>query len=167
LRAWSVWLATIVLLLALPSPGLCEQAKPAKVLVAGLPSEMTLAAAWLEIDPLTDPQVIPARGQDSGFTLDQLRKFVRLYFPRTYDRLLEYEYMVLAQVEIWVFTDEQQKMLYDSIYQGGLGGMQTRSVMSMHTGISVPWSQSILSDAFPNDADEVVGLRSYTPIRTQ
>jgi len=145
------------------SPGFGEQARPAKVLVAGLPSEMGLAAAWLEIDPLTDPQVIPARSQDSPFTEDQLRKFVRLYFPRTYDKLLEYEYMVLAQVEIWIFTNEQQKMLYDSIYQGGLGGMQTRSVMSMHLGISGPWAISILSDAFPNDADAVVALPSYTP----
>jgi len=145
------------------SPGRGEHARPAKVLVAGLPSEMTLAAAWLEIDPLTDPQVIPARSQDSPFTQEELRKFVRLYFPRTYDKLLEYEYMVLAQVEIWIFTDEQQWMLYDSIYKGGLGGMQTRSVMSMHSGISVPWAQSILSDAFPNDADAVVNLPSYTP----
>jgi hypothetical protein len=71
--------------------------------------------------------------------------------------------MVLAQIEVWIFTDEQQYMLYDSIYQGGLGGMQTRSVMSMHDGISRPWALSILSDAFPNDADAVVNLPSYTP----
>ncbi len=163
MRRWSLQLLTAVSLFAALSTALGEHAKPAKVLVAGLPSEMALAAAWLEIDPLTDPQVIPARSQDSPFTTEQLRKFVRLYFPRTYAKLLEYEYMILAQVEIWIFTNEQQYMLYDSIYKGGLGGMQTRSVMSMHIGISKPWAESILSDAFPNDADAVVGLPSYTP----
>jgi hypothetical protein len=133
-----------------------QGAQPAKVLVAGLQGPIGVASAWLEVDPLTDPRVIPARSQDSDFTTDELRRFVRLYFPRTYDLLLDFEYMILAQIEVWIFSTEQQSLLHRSIQEGGLGGMQTRSVMSMHTGISVPWSQSILSDAFPNDADAVV-----------
>ena len=133
------------------------QTNQAKVLVAGLTGEIKLASAWLEIDPLTDPRTIPARAQDSEFTMDQLHRFIRVYFPRTYEDLLTYEYMILAQIEVWLFTNEQQKMLHDAVIDG-LGGMQTRSVMSMHTGISIPWANSILSDAFPNDADAVVAI---------
>ncbi len=137
--------------------------QPAKVLVAGLEGELRLAAAWLEIDPLTNPSVVPARAQDSSWSVPEIRRFVRLYFPRNYERLLEFEYMILAQIDLGIpcFSVAQQQMLYDSIYVGGLGGMNTRSVMSMHIYISTPWAQSVLSDAFPNDADAVVST-DYT-----
>jgi hypothetical protein len=145
----------IVLLISAPSSIALEN--QVKVMVAGLTGEIKFASAWLEIDPLTDPRVIPARAQDSEFTVEELHRFIRIYFPRTYDDLLTYEYMVLAQIEVWLFTNRQQKMLHDAVLEG-LGGMNTRSVMSMHTGISIPWADSVLSDAFPNDADAVVAI---------
>jgi hypothetical protein len=147
-------------------PGLCrvgrgsQDARPVRVLVAGHRGPIDLASSWLRVDPLTDARVIPARVSDAVWDRDDLRKFVRLYFPRNYERLLEFEYMVLCQIEVWTFSDKQQKMLHDAVIDG-LGGMQTRSVMSMHTSISVPWADSILSDAFPNDADTVV-MTDYT-----
>jgi len=147
----------IIFVLIFPATG-GQGAKPAKVLIAGLQTPIALASAWLEVDPLTDPRVIPARSQDTEFSTEDLRRFVRLYFPRTYELLLEYEYMILAQIEVWIFSTEQQSLLHRSIQEGGLGGMQTRSVMSMHTGISIPWADSILSEAFPNDADAVVAI---------
>jgi hypothetical protein len=150
----------LILLMTIPAID-AQDAQPAKVLVAGLQGPIALASAWLQVDPLTDPRVIPARAQDTEFVLADLRRFVRLYFPRTYEDLLEYEYMILAQVEIWVFSDQQQVMLHRSIQEGGLGGMQTRSVMSMHNQISDFWAASILSDAYPNDADAVVSI-DYT-----
>jgi hypothetical protein len=150
----------IIFSLIIP-PTIGQGAQPAKVLVAGLQGPIGLASAWLEVDPLTDPRVVPARAQDSDFSNEELRRFVRLYFPRTYELLLDFEYMILAQIEVWIFSTEQQVMLHKSIQEGGLGGMQTRSVMSMHTGISVPWANSILSDAYPNDADSVVAI-DYT-----
>ncbi len=129
-----------------------------KVMIAGLSGEIRYASSWLETDPLTDPMVIPARAQDSEFTQEQLHRFIRIYFPRTYEELKTYEYMILAQIEIWLFTNKQQLMLHDAIRNDGLGGMQTRSVMSMHSYISIPWAESKLSEAFPNDADAVVSI---------
>lgn len=40
-----------------------------------------------------------------------------------------------------------------------LGGLQDRSAMIMHLSCSGPWVQSVLSDAFLNNADEVVGVK--------
>ncbi len=154
-------LLLIIIAAILLEPVSAEHAKPAKVLIAGLQGPIALASAWLQTDPLTDPIVIPARAQDSQWSTRELRKFVRIYFPRSYEDLLTYDYMILAQIEVWIFSNKQQRMLYDAIYHGGLGGMQTRSVMSMHLGISKPWADSILSDAFPNDADAVVSM-DYT-----
>ena len=39
--------------------------------------------------------------------------------------------------------------------------MNTRSVMSMADSIAHPWADSILSDAFPNDADAVVAQKNW------
>jgi len=129
-----------------------------KVLVAGIEGHLSFASAWLESDPLTVPHLVPARAQDSSWSGEEVRRFVRIYFPRTYAKLLEFDYMILACVEVWVFSDRQQRMLYDSIVRDGVGGMQERSVMSMHDYIAKPWADSILSDAFPNDADAVVSI---------
>jgi hypothetical protein len=138
-----------------------EDGEQAKVLIAGITGHIDIVSAWLEVDPLTDPRVIPARSQDSPWSGDQIRKFIRIYFPRNYEELIEFEYMVLASIETWVFTNRQLQMLHDSIYEDGLGGVQERSVMSMHDGISLPWAHSVLSDAYPNDADAVVST-DYT-----
>ena len=151
----------ILILLSLP-PSLVwgEEAKPAKVIVAGHVGSVPIVSAWLMADPLTDPTVIPARAH-AGWTYEELYRMVRLYFPRSYEKLLEYEYMMLLNMEIIVLRPEQQKMLYDAIYQDGLGGMQTRSVMSVSADLSTAWAQSVLSDAFPNDADVVISV-DYT-----
>jgi len=132
-----------------------DHPKPAKVIVAGHVGSVPIVSAWLVADPLTDPTVIPARAH-AGWTYEELYRYVRLYFPRSYAKLLEYEYMMLLNMEIIVLTPEQQKMLHDSIYLDGLGGMQTRSVMSVSLALSTAWAESILSEAFPNDADAVV-----------
>jgi len=151
----------ILLGLLAPGPARAQDGKTAKVLITGVPGNIDLVHAWLEVDPLTDPRLIPSRSQDSPWTEGEILRFVRLYFPRSYKQLLEFEYIIMESVEAWVFTAQQQQMLYDSIYHGGLGGMQSRSVMSMHNYISVPWADSIVSDAFPNDADAVVRM-DYT-----
>ena len=150
----------IVLLIGslLLNPVYGQDVMPAKVIIAGIEGHLILASSWLKVDPLTDPHLIPARAQDSSWSGGEVQRFVRIYFPRTYERLIEFEYMILASIEVWVFSNKQQQMLHDSILNDGLGGMQERSVMSMHPYISMPWAESILSDAFPNDADAVVSV---------
>ena len=139
-----------------------EEVRPAKVLVLGNPGNFRLAAAWLEADPLTDPRMVPARTHLTDMDGAEIQRFIRQYFPRNYEKLLEFEYMMLIMVEVFHLTHNQQRMLYDAIYEAGLGGMQDRSVMSMAEYIAHPWADSILSDPFPNDADRVVsGKFSY------
>ena len=151
----------ILVLMVIPAEAQAQDVERVKVLVAGGEGHLVLATNWLQVDPLTDPCPVPARSQDSSWSGEEVSRFVRIYFPRTYDDLLEFEYMMLVSIEIWVFSSRQQRMLHDSILVDGIGGMQERSVMSMHPYISMPWAESILSDAFPNDADAVVSI-DYT-----
>ncbi len=154
-------LSSLIMVLLASIPVHSADTEPIKVLVAGTEGKLSRATAFLEIDPLTDPYAIPARAQDSSWSGADVRRFVRIYFPRTYEALLDFDYMMLLTIEVWVFSPKQQRMMHDSIKDHGLGGLNTRSVMSMHDYIGIPWADSILSDAFPNDADQVVSL-DYT-----
>lgn len=131
----------------------------AKVLIIGFPQHIQLVSIWFEADPMVDPRQVPARAHQTTLDESDIQRFIRIYFPRTYEDLLEYEYFMLLVLEIFQFTQEQQKMLHDAIALEGRGAIQDRSVMSTGEWISIPWAESMLSNAFPNDADRVVGQR--------
>jgi len=127
------------------------------VLVLGNPPNIRVVALWLDRDPMTDPTQVPCRTHLTNLQSADIQRFIRLYFPRNYEKLLEYDYLMLVMVEVYYLTLEQQYMIYNAMYKDGKGGFQDRSVMSMAESIAHPWARSIISDAFPNDADKVVG----------
>jgi hypothetical protein len=154
----------LAVLLLLPT-AMGEVARSGKVLVMGSPAKIDLAALWLEADPLTNPRMVPFSTHLTTLDGEKIKRFIRLYFPRNYESLLEYEYMILACIEISHFTDGQMQMLHDAVYEEGMGGLNTRSVTSMAAWLGHPWAISVVSDAFPNDADKVVGQGEYTYTR--
>ena len=149
---------TLALLAVLPASS-GEEIPPAKVLLLGSIGQIPLIGSWFEADPLTYPTYVPACTHLTNMDGEMIKRYIRLYFPRSYDRLLEYEYMVLPGVETSYFTQKQQNMIHDSILEEGLGAMQTRSVQSMASFLAHEWADSIISEAFPNDADAVVSQR--------
>jgi hypothetical protein len=151
------WIA-MVLLALLPSVAGQE---PAKILVMGNPGNIRVVANWLEGDPLADPRQVPARTHLTDLQGSDIQRFIRLYFPRNYEQMLEYEYIMLVMLEVFHLTDDQQSMIYNAMYKDGRGGFQDRSVMSMAEYIAHAWAQSFLSEAFPSDAQKVVSQKFY------
>jgi len=149
--------------LALPV-GAGERDDPLEVLCTGHASGMPLMGALLKREPMTDAVVIPTRigSANIDMTSDMVRRYMRLYFPRTYqDLTTKYEFMLLEQIDCFYFTPTQFEWMRRSIEEAGLGGLQDRSVMSMHLHLSSSWAQSVLSDAFPNDADAVISTNYH------
>jgi hypothetical protein len=138
----------------------CEEDGRVKVLVMGKPGVVDLSLTFFLPDPLTDPTPVILR-EVPNFDVADLMRSVRLYFPRSYEDLIEFGFITFWEVEVLYLSPQQTQMLYDAIYQEGLGAMQDRSVMSMAGGIAGPWADSIISEAFPNDADAVVLLGSW------
>ena len=136
-----------------------KEAERAKVLLLGSTSYLPVTGAWLEADPLTTPTYVPSSTHLTSLQGAQIQRYIRLYFPRNYDKLLEYEYIMVTGVEIDQYTQRQQWMIHDAVLEEGLGSMQTRSVQSMADFIAHPWAESVVSDVFPNDADRVVSDR--------
>jgi len=111
--------------------------------------------SWFTTEPSIDALVIPCRG-DVWAGGGDIRRYMRIYFPRGYEALLEYEFTILAQVDLSFFTDQQQRWMYHALGEGERGGVNTRSVMSALSAYNELWRDSILSDAFPNDVEAVL-----------
>ncbi len=147
----------LIMLLSLFSEAVSAQEKPRriKVLATGKSMQMPVIASWLIPEPSTDPLFVPTRVTGTE-TRDQIRRLMRIYFPRNYDDLLEYQFFFMAQVDMTFFSIEQQRWIYDALTDYQRGGVNTRSVMSTHNWFYEPWRDSILSDAFPNDVDAFI-----------
>ena len=147
----------IVGMLILPSGSVLAQEKSRiiKVIGTGKAEGMPILTAWFTSEPSTDPIIIPTRVWGAVSTSD-IRRFMRIYFPRTYEDLQTYEFFFLAQVDLHFFSGEQQRWIYNALSEGGRGGANTRSIISTHAEFHIPWRDSIISDAFPNDVAAVV-----------
>jgi hypothetical protein len=148
-------LAIGLLLLSAIGAGAQEKPRRIKVIGTGKAEGMPILTAWFSTEPSTDPIIIPTRVWGDT-THGDIKRFMRIYFPRTYDTLVEYEFFFLAQVDMVFFTLEHQRWMYDALTDHQKGGVNTRSIMSTHSYLHEPWRDSILSDAFPNDVVAVM-----------
>jgi hypothetical protein len=85
-----------------------------------------------------------------------IRRYMRIYFPRTDEEFSTYEFLFLAQVDMFFIDDRQAKLIYDGLAFNPMGAVNTRSTMSAVSSYYLPWRDSILPAAFPNDVDAVI-----------
>jgi hypothetical protein len=118
---------------------------------------------YFEREPLFDMTYIPASKwlgfNPSGFSTNQGRRYIRRYFPRSYQELTgSYEFLLLYGRELVfsLFTHEQLGWMKKAIEEDGMGGLQGLSVISQQRQYAEQWAGISLSDTFPNDADAVV-----------
>ncbi len=123
-----------------------------KIILTGRAYEGSLLKNWFANEPMMDPIAIPSRSVPGG--LEEGKRYIRLYFPRTYDRLAQYEFVIFEGTEMEYFTPTQQRWFHDAIKEHGMGGLNSRSVLS---AIYYPqWIASVTQLAFPNDVDAVI-----------
>jgi len=154
----------ISLLIPVSLPIGLPRSDPLEVLCTGHADAMPLMGSILKREPLTDAVIIPTRigSHTVGVTPSIVRRYMRLYFPRTYQDLIErYEFLLLEQIDSNYFTTQQFEWMREAVEDGGLGGLQDRSVMSMHNWLSDIWSRTPLARAFPNDAEKVVEVNYH------
>ena len=85
-----------------------------KVLAMGKASSTPILTAWLTAEPSTDPTIIATRafGEVTGAVI---MRYMRIYFPRTYDQLPAYEFIFLAQVDMSFISTQQARWIYDAL----------------------------------------------------
>jgi len=148
---YASWLAFLLI----SSSALGQDPGKIRVLGPAKGHEATVLISWFTAEPSIDAVVIPTRS-DVWAGVSNIHRYMRIYFPRSYKDLLRYEFIILAQVDLSFFTDQQQRWVYDALSEGGRGGVNTRSVMSALASYNVLWRESIISKAFPNDVDAIL-----------
>ena len=104
-------------------------------------------------EPLIDFVSVPALDQGWGMTNNI--KFVRQYFPRNYEQMGNFDLLMFLTAEYYLFNPQQDRWMYDRIAEGA-GGYNDESVMAIWGPVASSWANSIVQEAFPNDAPGVV-----------
>ncbi len=148
----------LILLISLGACLCVNETARVRIIATGKTSAMPVFRGWLLSEPSIGGTIMPSRTEGRGdMSVEEVRKFMRIYFPRTFEELLTYDFLFLAQVDMTFYTAVQDRWMHDAILEHGLGGINTRSIMSMNPIWSEPWLNSVLSDAFPNDVRAVIG----------
>jgi hypothetical protein len=130
-----------------------------QVIILGPNPSVSQIMMLIQPEPLIQTSVIITPLTDE-LTIEEKRRIIRFSFPRTYEKLGSYDFVYLSQTDTQVFTDQQIEWLYKWISEGG-GSLQTTSVLSKNQLRANQWAQSTLSEAFPNNADQVISARYH------
>jgi len=146
----------LILLIMISGTAFCQdRPRVIRILATGKAESTPVLAIWFNAEPSTDATIFPTRTW-GAVNPEDIRRYMRIYFPRTFEELLDYEFIFLAQVDITFFTLEQQRWLHDALTNHPRAGVNTRSVMSANSPLNEPWQASILQEVFPNDVDAVI-----------
>ncbi len=132
-----------------------EKPERIKVIGTGKAQGTHILKMWFTTEPSTDPLIIPSRDW-GGVTPEMIKRLLRIYFPRTYEELLAYEFYFMAQVDMSYFSPQQQQWTYRALSSRVMGAVNTRSTMGLY---EAEWLNSVISDAFPNDVGAVLASR--------
>jgi hypothetical protein len=141
-----------MLLTLLPCRGLHEKTGKIKVLLTGRVDEGRLLSLWFVNEPMVAPLFVPSRSVPGGDA--QIRKFVRIYFPRRYEGVQIQDFIFFEGTQMAMFTPLQQGWMHDAILEG-TGGLNSRGLLS--TQYYHDWQASPTQKAFPNNVEAVIG----------
>ncbi len=105
---------------------------------------------YLVEDPLLQTSIVPYH--DFGAQLDQIRRYMRLRYPRTKTQMTDsYDMVIFSNIQLLAFTPEQIQMAAESVLDEGLGYMMTGGHTSFGgTTDSYPsWEGSWIGDILP------------------
>jgi len=121
-------------------------------------------SAFAQIEPSMSGTLVVSRSIHAGiFTRDELRRFVRIYMPRTFRDLLEYEYIVFDQPILSHFENLQIGWMYRALSEEGVGSLGF--TQSGNAEMYEPWMNSGLQELFPHDQERFIagGMDSIEP----
>jgi len=117
------------------------------------PEFTEVVGGWMLADPAIRGTIVPLREPTTGgIEVGFIERMMRIYFPRKFEDLVSYDFMLYQGVDMAFFLPQQVQWMYEAITVHGLGAANTRSSISVHLHLAERWATSTLSEAFPNDA---------------
>ncbi len=144
----------LILVIAWLTPSACQTEK-INALLIGTVNGGHHAEVLFREDPMMSYTAVPSRSSAVKGGMKAMQKYIRQYFPRTYEEVETFDYIMLLAPEYYLFTNKQDSWLYTRIVEGA-GGFNDGSVFSIIGQIHSSWANSLTQKAFPNDAPAVV-----------
>jgi hypothetical protein len=134
-----------------------ETSRQLEILAIGatLP-QMTPVVPWLSQEPLASVSHVPNRGFGSHLLVEEYQRLVRLYFPRTYREMLEYDVFLYVGGCVQYLSSSQVSQLKKAVSEGGRSALGDLGGVSTTEEIVMSWISSGMWEIFPNDAPDVV-----------
>jgi hypothetical protein len=143
----------------------CQGQKIRALVTGKVDAEVNPIIMWFEQEPMVDATIIITR--PSGLIeVRDIKRFVRLYFPRSYQKVREHDVIILHSPEMFHLTAEQDGWMHDAV-QEGAGALEAPAGLSDHGDIQHAWINSKVYRALPNDLAAVLasggraGQRSF------
>ncbi len=146
----------LILALLLILTGASSGAEIIDILAIGavLPADSPIVSI-LEPDPGIRQTLVPTR-HASAMDPETAKRYVRLYFPKSYAHLGEYEFIIyVAAPDVRPLTNRQIDFLKRST-SGGTPALADQGGISSDEVFRQAWVASGLHELFPNDASSVI-----------
>ncbi len=105
--------------------------------------------AVIQLDPAIQTTLVPTRPDYSG-GVERARRNLRMYMPRTYERLVDdYDLLLTSDADRTVFTTEWIQWMADAVTDGGLGLEFLGSIGRSSLQERLDWSITPLGDIAP------------------
>jgi len=146
-------LLAISLVLIISATSICHGGERIRLLIMIRSERVSELKRFFEGEPCIDFTMLMSRG--GGWSDSEIRKVIRLYFPRTYQAMQDHDAIMVLSPAYYLFTTKQDKWIHDMIADGG-GGISGSSIFSQVPGIAEAWASGLAWQAFPNDAPGVI-----------
>ena len=149
----AAFLAALLLALSLgPTTG-----QRIRVLALGqvMPAECPLPH-WFPNDPLLELALIPTDTDTiSSFTMEEARRYVRMYFPRTERDLLVFDFFMYPDANLQPLSDIQINRLSEAVVKNGKSALVTMGggLNSPEGNVWYTWLGTTLAEAMPVKMD--------------
>ncbi len=144
----------IMALLLAFAPEICMGQRIRSLVTGQVDPDSNPLMKWFGEEPLVEALFVPTRPGGLVDT-DDIKRFVRIYFPRSYEAVRSYEFILLNSPVMYHLSEKQIAWMYDAVREGA-GGLSAPACMSVYPDIHDAWVASKLSLAFPNDCPAVL-----------
>jgi hypothetical protein len=139
------------------------------LLIGHVTSSFNPVTTFLDPDPSVRYTMVPTTGYYAvPLGGDEARRYVKQYFPRSYEEVASYGFIMYSIPYIIPLTQRQINLLIDVVTNGECaaltdqGGLRMKGVHGLRD--AEYWVSSGMSDIFANDAEKVLqtGMVSYS-----
>ena len=135
-------------------------AGPIKILAMGqVDPAYSPLLGLMNSEPAFSGTLVICRSIFVEYTESEIHRFIRIYFPRSYDDLIEYDFFVYDQPILTFFDDTQIEWMYRAMERDGTGALAF--TISQMPEMYMPWMNSILPKGFPHDQAKIMAAARY------